>query len=292
MNLDINTAVQLAFVITLLAGLLSIFAGVGSMRSGRKLPFYIKRRNMIMRGWRLVFLGGLFILLAFIFNQYAEPVIYRVFPPSPTITLTPTISQTPTITLSPTITPSPTETITPAISYTPAIPETVAVQFTSVVTPNTNAAFSPLVFAQKLDDNRLPVNPASEFTNPVGHLYGTFSYDNMIEGVQWSALWYRDGTLIYMETAPWNGGSGGYGYTDWNPPSDQWLPGNYEVQIFIGSQWKVSGRFIVTGEPPTPTVTLTPTFTQTSTLTPSPTNTLRPTRTETPTRTPRVTPTP
>jgi hypothetical protein len=136
------------------------------------------------------------------------------------------------------------------------------------------------------------VNPAAQFANPVGHLYGTFSYDNMIEGVQWSALWYRDGQLVYLETAPWNGGSGGYGYTDWNPSSELWLAGNYEVQIFIGSQWKVSGLFIVTGDPPTATVTLTQTPTQTSTYTPTPTNTLRPTRTQTPTRTPRVTPTP
>jgi hypothetical protein len=125
----------------------------------------------------------------------------------------------------------------------------------------------------------------------------------MSNGVQWSALWYREGELVYYETAPWEGGTGGYGYTDWAPDSDQWLAGMYEVQIFIGSEWMVSGYFTVIGEPPTPTITLTPTLTATPSLTPTQTQpptsthtrqpTLTPTITLTPTqtRTPRVTPT-
>ena len=66
--------------------------------------------------------------------------------------------------------------------------------------------------------------------------------------------------LVFAESYPWAGGSGGYGYTDWNPSASDWLPGNYEVQLFVGDHWWQSGRFKVTGTAPTAgTTTLSPT---------------------------------
>jgi len=101
-----------------------------------------------------------------------------------------------------------------------------------------------------------------------------------------------DGELVFYETAVWEGGSGGYGYTDWEPPSDQWLPGLYEVQIFVGAEWKVSGVFTVTGQPPIPTITPTPTQTATPSKTATKTPTITPTQTQWPTLTPSITLTP
>jgi len=124
-----------------------------------------------------------------------------------------------------------------------------------------------------------------EFENPVGRLFGTFSYNNMVVGSQWSALWYWEGELVHYITRPWENGTGGYGYVDWDPPSDQWRSGLYEVQLFVGTDWKMSGYFTVIGDPPMPTVTDTPTQTRT------PTQTSPPTQTSTPSRTPTFTPT-
>ena len=67
-----------------------------------------------------------------------------------------------------------------------------------------------------------------------------------------------------MKPKPWDGGTGGIGgYTECSNPIGGWLPGQYEVQIFMGYEWKVVGRFIVI-EPPdaNPAPTGTPTFTQ------------------------------
>jgi len=110
----------------------------------------------------------------------------------------------------------------------------------------------------------------------------------MIRGSQWTALWFRDSELIDFETLPWDGESGGYGFTETKLLPEEWLPGIYEVRIFVGETWKVSGSFEVIGDPftPTPTITLTPT--RTPTLTP----TLTPTPTRTPTLTPTLTATP
>ena len=169
--------------------------------------------------------------------------------------------------------------------------------FTSTTTPGPGAVFSPLAFANALDENFLPIDPATVFQNPVGHLYAQFSYDKMTPGAQWSALWYFGNELVYFETNPWDGGTGGIGYSDWNPEPYLWLQGEYEVQIFIGLSWKTSGRFIVEGPPPTavPSITPNPTRTSTNTLAPTltrqPTDTRVPSQTSTP-RPPVLTPTP
>ena len=110
-------------------------------------------------------------------------------------------------------------------------------------------------------------------------MFGVFTYDQMLPGAQWTALWFREGELVHYETKPWDGASGGYGYTDCTDPVGGWLAGTYEVQIFVGTDWKVVGRFIVQGDPPTSTPSLTPA----PTLTPSRTATPTPTRTRTPT---------
>src|SRR4030043_18886 len=97
--------------------------------------------------------------------------------------------------------------------------------------PTPAAVFSPLQFAQALDKDFVPIDPATVFQNPVGHLYAQFTYDKMTPGAQWSALWYFGNELVYYETDPWDGGPGGVGYSDWNPEPSMWRVGEYEVQI-------------------------------------------------------------
>ena len=214
-------------------------------------------------------------VVAFVVNSYAEPVTYKIFEPSPTATLTPTITQTPTVTQTPTSTQTPTITPTLEFTVTPEMPLIISQDFTSQVTPNPNAVFSTLSFARSLTKDYLPIDPADTFENPVETIYASFSYDSMSIGTQWTAMWYRDGELIYYESKPWNGASGGYGYSDCTLPGEDWQPGNYEVQIYIGEQWKVTGTFSITGAAPTPTMT--PTLTATVTSTPEPSATITPT---------------
>lgn len=293
MSLDIHTAIQTALLIIILVIIVSIWQGVTSIRSARHLQFFRMRRDRMIRGWRLLLIATILIILAVSLNSQIEPFIYRFFPPTatvtptPTITTSPTITITPSITLTPTITPTPEITDTPTITPTPFIPLAIKTRFESTVTPNPNAVFSELSFTDGLDALYRPLNPGEVFQNPIEHMYAVFSYDGMINGSQWTALWYRDGELVHFETLAWDGDTGGLGYTDWEPSADVWSPGEYEVQIFVGLIWKISGRFIVEGDPPTPVPSPTPTNTPTQTYTPTPTRTLRPTPTQTPTRTPR-----
>jgi hypothetical protein len=298
MNLDIHTGVLTATILAALGVLLALLAGINSIRAGSRLLYFRKRRDLVVRGWRLIFVAFILIAIAFAINRFAEPVAYSFFPPSPTPTLTPTITDTPTITLTPTISLTPTITNTPSVTDTPSMPIALETQFQSTITPNPDVIFSPLVFATKLDKNFQPVDPGEGFANPISKVFGVFSYDKMTVGAQWSALWYRGSELICYETIPWNGGTGGFGYSECGAPNGGWLAGEYEVQIFAGTAWKQSGRFTVTGDPPTPTSTLTPTRTLVPTATigptptvpsPTPQPTLTPSNTATVTRTPTAT---
>jgi hypothetical protein len=295
MSLDIHTAVITSLILLSLFSISSFISGIRSIRSARHLPFFRLRRNKMVRGWRLLILAIFLIPVIALINFQLEPVIYRYFPPTITITLTPTMSLTPTISQTPTITPTPTITYTPDKSYTPTIaptpyiPLSIEARFEGSTTPNPNSAFSEIIFTQGIDALYRPVAAGTEFNNPVGHLYGLYSYDQMADGSQWTSLWLRDGDLVFYETRVWDGGTGGYGYTDWNPTPSEWIPGNYEVQIFNGIQWKRSGQFTVIGTPPTPNPTSTQTPTGTPTKTKTPTRTPWPTSTPIPTKTPKPT---
>jgi hypothetical protein len=297
MSLDIHTAVQTAIIIAILTIIVSIWTGIRSIRKARTLKFFRMRRDRMVRGWRLMTFGVSLVFVTLFLNYFAEPLIYRAYPPTPTQTTTPTVTITPTITLTPTITITPSITVTPDVTDTPTITPTpfvpliIEILFESKVTPNAATVFSDLQFTQQIDENFAPVDPAVVFENPVGHLYAHFSFDNMMPGVQWTSLWYRNGDLVHYETKPWEGSSGGFGYTDWEPSPEQWLSGEYEVQIFVGLEWKKSGRFTVEGDAPTPAPTQSPTTTTsatptgTATRTPTATPTLTPTRSLTPTPT-------
>jgi hypothetical protein len=302
--LDIKSFMVVLVVFLALAALITFISGVRSIQESRRLRYYRLRRSRLVAGWRTLFISIVIFGVTFLISQYGEPAIYSFYPvtPTPTIpptaTVIPTITQTSTLTLSPTITPTLSESYTPTPSPTPHVPVAVEVQFSASVTPPADAVFSPLRFAQGIDLAYNPISPATSFTNPISKMYAIFSYDKMVDGVQWTALWYRDGELVYFETKPWDGGTGGFGFSDWEPEPEAWQPGNYQVHIFIGLELKVSGEFTVSGFPPTqtptPSHTPTPTFSLTPTPTLTPTKTPIPTVTDTrwPTQTPTSSNTP
>jgi hypothetical protein len=133
------------------------------------------------------------------------------------------------------------------------------------VTPRPDAVFSPIEVATRLDAFNRPVNAADSFENPVRMLYGAFTYENLSDGVRWTAVWYREDEVVCLESDPWTIGTGGSGYTVCEPGI--WLPGEYEIQMFVGEVWLVSGSFTIVGDPPEPT--LSPTPSPAATLTPS-----------------------
>jgi type VI secretion system secreted protein VgrG len=164
--------------------------------------------------------------------------------------------------LTPTITDTPSVTDTATVTPTPFIPPAIEALFESDITPNPGAVFSQLDFTLNCS-NFNEYTSATIFQAPVEYMCGVFTYDQMTPNSQWTALWWRDGDLVHFETIPWDGEVGGYGFTEWDAPASEFLPGTYEVQIFVGLDYKVVGQFLLQGDAPTPipTETLTPTQT-------------------------------
>jgi len=247
MNLDIHAGVTVIVLLLVLVAVLTFIRGYHHYREAHNMLFYNKRKVKKQSAVSVLLLGIIILGIAFSIATFAEPAIYSVYVPSPTVTLTPTITITPTITLTPTPTLVPTPTPVPLYTPTPILSIIISSQFTSETTPNPDAIFSPLVFSKNIDANYQAIEASDVFADPIEVMYATFSYDSMTRNAQWTALWFREGELICMETIPWNGASGGYGYTECQQEADQWQPGNYSVQIFVGETWKQTGTFRVSG---------------------------------------------
>jgi hypothetical protein len=129
------------------------------------------------------------------------------------------------------------------------LPEGVSLVFHETVTPDPQAAFSPIQVATRLDASNQPIGAAETFRHPPKRLLAAFTYNYLQDGVRWTSVWYHADQVICLETKPWDGGTGGYGYTECTP-TQGWLPGEYEIQMFLGDQWKVSTRFTVEGDQP------------------------------------------
>ncbi len=272
--MDIRAGVIAFALFAVVAAYFSIRAAIKTMQTARKLSFYSLRKRQNATAWRLFFLAVFLVGFAYWLPFYGEPMIYVYFPPSPTPSLTPTITMTPTITLTSTITVPPTLTLTPSVSDTPTLtltpflPIAIEALFEGPVTPNPEALFTAIQFSTEFDGVNA-VDPKTVFELPITTMYGGFDYNNTLPGVQWTALWYRNAQLVCYETKPWDGGTGGIGgYSECSNPIDGWQAGEYEVQIFMGYEWKVVGRFRVLNSLTTPSVTGTPDLSITETSTP------------------------
>lgn len=281
--LDIISFLRTATTVMTLGAIWAVWSGISKLRTAKEVPYFKMRRKQLERGWQQILLGVVLVGLGIASWFWGEPAAYSLVDitttPTQTFTATtvPTRTQVPSATLTPTITLTPAESYTPTITPTPYIPLAIEAQFTAQVTPPANSAFTEITFAQGMTEQYTPINPNTIFRNPVGHIYGLFTYDEMVDGVQWTALWFRNGDLVFYETQVWQGGTGGWGFTDWAPEAEEWQPGLYQVQIFAGMEFKTLSEFEVQGDPvtstPTPTETLTPTKTQLPTRTPTSTKT-------------------
>lgn len=202
--MDIKSGMIALVVLFVLIAVIGGRNGLRTIQAARKMTFYRLRRQREAGGWRLLGISVVFLLVAISLPIYGLPLAYEYFPPSPTpsltptITLVPTITRVPTITLTPTITDTPLVTDTATTSPTPFIPAAIEALFQSSITPNPNVVFSTLQFTT--EGSAYPVTTSGTvFQNPVGHLYAIFTYDQMIPGSQWTALWFREGQLVHLK---------------------------------------------------------------------------------------------
>ena len=256
MNVDrVVPIVSLALVI---GGIGAALLGWRFLSGSRGLQFHNLRRDRLRRGWRWIAAGAALLLAGAMSGAFGRQVGQRMYPPTPTVTMSPTVTLTATLTLTPTITLTPRETHTPSPTPRPTLPPPIAVLVRETVTPPAGAIFSPIVVASRLDESNRPLDGASEWTNPPSRLLGAYTYDQLQNGVRWTALWLRgDEVVCVPDTQIWEWGTGGYGYTECEP-ANGWRPGTYYIQMFLGDQWWTTASFEileVATATPTPSAT-------------------------------------
>ena len=288
-----------------------ISAGVRALRLGSRTIYFRHRRQRVLAGW---WMTGAALLLAGLAALTFHPQNPLLVPAPLTATplerasLTPA---TPSRTSTPTPRPSRAVTATASPTATPHLPLSLEIMVISSVTPQASATIGEIWFSDALN-GVYPVGNRLEWSNPLSRMYASFVYTHMTYGAPFTVLWFRNGELVFFDPPePWQAGGRGRGSSKWEPAPHEWHPGEYEVQFFVGTEWKATGHFSVTGEPPSPTFTPTLTLTRTSTAlstststalstsTPSPTwtssrvapNTPTASRTAPPSRIPSVTPT-
>ena len=76
-QIDIHSTVLTAVIIMGLAAVLTLFFGIKYIIKSRKVPFYRKRHDRMVRGWRLIIMAIVLIPLTWAVLNYSEPVVYQ-----------------------------------------------------------------------------------------------------------------------------------------------------------------------------------------------------------------------
>jgi hypothetical protein len=264
------TGINLLSLLLAAAAFFFFIAGVRALRLGSKTIYFRHRRQRVLAGWWMTGASLLLMLITALTFRAWNPLFSTQASPTPVSSAT-AVPATPSRTSSPE--PTSTRTLTPTASSTPTphLPLSLEIMVVSSVTPQATAIIRDIRFTERLV-GMLPVGNRAEWSNPLQRMYASFEYSHMTYGAQFTALWFRNGELIYFESGPWSSGGHGRGYSKWEPAPHEWHAGQYEVQFFVGTEWKATGYFSLSGEPLTPTFTPTPSMTRTPspTLTPSP----------------------
>ena len=129
---------------------------------------------------------------------------------------------------------------TPTITPTPFIPPAIETIFSSEVTPNANAVFSPLYFTLNCE-NFNEFTAATVFQNPINYMCAVFTYYQMTPNANGRRFWYRDGKLVHYESIPWDGEVGGMASLNGRLPLKIGCPAHTKCRFlsgWIGKWWE------------------------------------------------------
>lgn len=240
----------IAYAMLVAAGVSGGFA-IPAFRKSRRAPYYILRQNALRRATTLATVAAILIVLA-IFMLVLAPRLTSLpaTTPEPAITPVPTVAPTatPGSIDSNTPTPRPTATVvpTPTPIQTVSLPDSALSPLPSAVPASEDALVTVTAVAMEKGDGGLPVDPAEVFPPGQHAIYVFFTYEGMANGVPRTFAWYRDGEYLDFcsSTDAWNWGDRGRTSYFCNP-SAGWVPGSYEVHIFIETRLMDTAQFVI-----------------------------------------------
>lgn len=109
---------------------------------------------------------------------------------------------------------------------------------------STSAAFSNIVFGLlDLQGNLL----GNGYVLPTGSVAtARFIYSNMVDGTNWTTVWYYNGTEVGRSDDLWSGGTNGSNVVNLRPTSGL-FPGQYRLELYISGSLSATADFTVAG---------------------------------------------
>ncbi len=102
-----------------------------------------------------------------------------------------------------------------------------------------------LSFSKAVNENYEPIRPTRIFETGLYTIYATFTYDGMVDGLEWAWVWRRNDQAVGGGTQLWNYGPDGPGYVYYNP-EEGFQPGEYTLEIWVNEQLMTEANLIVT----------------------------------------------
>ena len=141
-------------------------------------------------------------------------------------------------------TPTPTETPIPPTSTATATPTPALGAFVLATTgPRTpappGARIGPIEFASDITTDLEPVNSNDLFTNGVETIYAIFPFRGMRKGLDFTIIWYQNGTELAREEGEWAWGEEASSYTFLRTRGE----GLYKLELYVNDTVVASDMF-------------------------------------------------
>ncbi len=146
-------------------------------------------------------------------------------PPTTTPTNTPPPTRQPTTAPSPQPAPDATDTATaPAVQ-----PEEAAVVESSRTPAPEGVRVGPIQFATEITDDLDPINPNDRFSDGAEKIYAVFPFKGMEQGLQFKAIWYKNGAELVREEGEWAWGKQARSFIFLGPQGE----GLYKLELWV-----------------------------------------------------------
>lgn len=161
-------------------------------------------------------------------------------PPTATLTTAPATN-------TPTQTPPP-PSATPTITFTPEPPTATPTSLADAVriptlAPRTpaprEAKMGPIQFATDITPDIEPVNPDDVFPEDTEAIYAVYPYSGMKKGLDFTAVWYKNGVELVRDEEEWQFGDEFRSYRYLIPAGE----GLYKLELYVNDSILATGLF-------------------------------------------------
>lgn len=99
----------------------------------------------------------------------------------------------------------------------------------------------PIEFAEDVTEDIEPVNPKSVFPDGIEAVYAIYPYSGMEPGIDYKAVWYKNGVEVAREEGQWEWGEQARSYHYLVPRGT----GLYKLELYVNDTVMVTDLFEV-----------------------------------------------